>query len=72
MKTEPKPGTRVLIPWGLDSTVEAEVDHTYGPPGHRSVLLWLEPDFSGDIVSERVTISMPLRLLVLKEKTASR
>lgn len=60
MNTEPEPGTRVRVPWGLDSSVVAEVDHVYGPPARRHVLLWLDPAFSGEIVSERATISMPL------------
>lgn len=60
MRDELRPGTRVWIPWGLGPHVEAEVDHLYGPPGRPHVLLWLDPEFSGDIVDERVTISMPL------------
>lgn len=61
MRDEPAPGTRVRIPWGLGPEIEAEVDHVYGPTGRRHVLLWLDPEFSGEIVDERVTISMPLR-----------
>lgn len=60
MTDQPRPGARVWIPWGLGPHVEAEVDHVYGPPGRPHVLLWLDPGFSGDIVDERVTISMPL------------
>lgn len=60
MSHELSPGTRVWIPWGLGPQVAAEVDHVYGPPARRHVLLWLDPEFSGDIVDERVTISMPL------------
>lgn len=70
MKREPQPGTRVLVPWGLGEPVEAEVDHVYGPPNRRHVLLWLDPDFSGEMVIERVTISMPLDAIELPTPAA--
>jgi hypothetical protein len=60
VKIEPEPGTRVLVPWGLDAEIQAEVDYVYGPPDRRHVLLWLDPEYSGETVTERVTISMPL------------
>lgn len=63
MIEEPASGTRVMIPWGLGPDVQAEVDHVYGPPLRRHALLWLDPAFTGDIVEERVTISMPLEAL---------
>lgn len=52
------PGTRVRLPFGLD-TIEAEVDHVYGPPGRRHVLVWLTPELS-EIVVEPETMSVPL------------
>lgn len=52
------PGTRVRIPFGLD-TIEAEVDHVYGPPERRHVLVWLTPELS-EIVVEPETMSVPL------------
>lgn len=65
MIDEPTPGTRVLIPWGLGPDIEAEVDHVYGPPLRRHVVLWLDPEFSGETFDERVTISMPLESVII-------
>lgn len=53
-------GERVLIEWGLDGRVQAEVEQVYGPPALRHVLVRLSPDVTGDVVDEPVTISVPL------------
>jgi hypothetical protein len=60
MHSEPEPGTQVLTPWGLGDLVRAEVDHVYEAPGRRHALLWLDPAFSGAILSELTTISVPV------------
>ena len=72
MINEPPTGKHVRIPWGLGYSVEAEVDRVYGPPERRHVLMWLDPAFSGDIVDERVTISMPLDAVMDLEESAPR
>lgn len=56
------PGTRVRIPFGLD-TVEAEVDHVYGPPERRHVLVWLTPELS-EVVVEPETMSVSLERVI--------
>jgi hypothetical protein len=53
------PGTRIRVPFGLDE-VEGEVDHVYGPPARRHVLVWLTPEVSGEVVAEPITISVPV------------
>lgn len=63
MTHEPPPSTRVWAAWGPDRRIQAEVDHVYGPPDNRHALLWLDPTFSGELISERATISMPLSAL---------
>lgn len=58
--TEPQPDTRVLVEWGLEGQVAADVVEVYGPPARRHVLVRLTPEVSGDIVDEPVTLSVPL------------
>lgn len=58
--TEPQPEARVLVEWGLEGHVAADVVEVYGPPARRHVLVRLTPDVSGDVVDEPVTLSVPL------------
>lgn len=57
---EPSEGDLVLVTWGLDGDVSAEVVQVYGPPARRHVLVRLTPDLSGDVVAEPTTLSVPL------------
>ena len=57
---EPQPGERVLVEWGLDSQVGAEVIEVYGPEARRHVLVRLTPQLSSDVVDEPSTLSVPL------------
>lgn len=58
--TEPHPGERVLVEWGLDTQVGAEVLEVYGPPALRHVLVRLTPQISSEVVDEPTTLSVPL------------
>lgn len=60
MMNEPQPGSRVLVEWGIDGRVAAEVDEVYGPRLRRHVLVRLSPEVSGSIVAETVTFAVPL------------
>lgn len=58
--SEPHPGERVLVEWGLGNQVGAEVLEVYGPPARRHVLVRLTPQLSSDVVDEPTTLSVPL------------
>lgn len=58
--SEPHPGERVLVEWGLGGQVGAEVIEVYGPPALRHVLVRLTPQISSDVVDEPTTLSVPL------------
>lgn len=58
--TEPQPEAQVLVQWGLEGHVAAEVVEVYGPSARRHVLVRLTPEVSGDVVDESVTLSVPL------------
>lgn len=60
---EPKPGDIVTIPFGLGDDVRGRVDHVYGPPALRHVLVWLTPELSDGVVAEDATVSVPLHSL---------
>lgn len=62
--SEPQPGDLVTIPFGLDGEVRGRVEHVYGPPARRHVLLWLTPELSDGVVAEPETISVPLASLI--------
>lgn len=57
---EPQTGQRVLVEWGLDAQVGAEVIEVYGPPALRHVLVRLTPQLSSDVVDEPTMLSVPL------------
>lgn len=58
--SEPQLGERVLVKWGPDTQVLAEVMEVYGPDARRHVLVLLTPEISSDVVDQPTTLSVPL------------
>jgi hypothetical protein len=58
--SEPQIGERVLVKWGPDAQVMAEVMEVYGPDARRHVLVLLTPEVSDDVVDQPTTLALPM------------